>query len=125
MRRITILCMALAMSAFAFTNCAYPDWEPEPSTGESDGTTSGPVIPAETDFSVVASIAQTKSEVSEEGALVWSEGDLINVFHGVAGEAKMVSDGLAYYYSKSDTPNEFQGKLGSELKSGYTYDWYI
>ena len=84
MRRITILCMALAMSAFALTNCAYPDWEPEQSNGGSDsGNGPGLVIPAVTDFSVYASIAQTKSVVTEEGGLAWTAGDLINVFHGV------------------------------------------
>ena len=36
MRRIFILCMSLAMSAFAFNNCAYPDWEPESSAGVGD-----------------------------------------------------------------------------------------
>ena len=126
MRRITILCMALAMSAFAFNNCAYPDWEPEPSKGGSgDGDGPGLVIPTVTDFSVVASIAQTKSEVSDEGALVWSEGDLINVFHGVAGEAKLVSDGVVFYDAKSEDQNDFSGKLGEDLKKGYTDDWYI
>ena len=28
--------MSLAMSAFAFNNCAYPDWEPESSAGAGD-----------------------------------------------------------------------------------------
>lgn len=126
MRRITILCMALAMSAFAFSNCAYPDWEPEPSKGGSDGgDRPGLVIPAVTDFSLVASIAQTKSEVSEEGALVWSTGDLINVFHGVSGEAGLVCDGVVYYDVRSEMANAFSGKLGSDLKEGYTYDWYV
>ena len=125
MRRITILCMALAMSAFALSNCAYPDWEPEPSKGGSDGNGSGLVIPAVTDFSVYASIAQTKSVVSEEGALEWTAGDLINVFHCVAGEAELVSDGVVFYNPKSEKPNEFLGKLGKELKKGYTYDWYM
>ena len=125
MRRITILCMALAMSAFAFSSCAYQDWEPEPSKGGSDGNGSGLVIPAVTDFSVYASIAQTKSVVTEEGALVWTAGDLINVFHGVAGEAELVSDGVVFFNPRSEKPNEFLGKLGKELKKGYTYDWYI
>lgn len=126
MRRITILCMALAMSAFAFTNCAYPDWEPEPSKGDTDGGDRPTVvIPAVTDFSVYASIAQTKSEVSEEGTLVWSAGDLINVFHGISGEAGLVSDGVVFYNPKSEGQNEFLGKLGKDLKTGYTYDWYL
>ena len=125
MRRITILCMALAMSAFAFSSCAYQDWEPEPSKGGSDGNGSGLVIPAVTDFSVYASIAQTRSVVTEEGALVWTAGDLINVFHGVAGEAELVSDGVVFFNPRSEKPNEFLGKLGKELKKGYTYDWYI
>ena len=116
MRRLTILCMALAMSAFAFSNCAYPDWEPEPSKGGSDGgDRPGLVIPAVTDFSLVASIAQTKSEVSEEGALVWSTGDLINVFHGVSGEAGLVCDGVVYYDVRSEMTNAFSGKLGSDI----------
>ena len=126
MRRITILCMALAMSAFAFSSCAYQDWEPEPSKGGTDGGNgSGLVIPAVTDFSVYASIAQTKSVVSEEGALEWTAGDLINVFHGVSGEAELVSDGVVFFNPRSEKPNEFLGKLGKELKKGYTYDWYI
>jgi hypothetical protein len=117
--------MALAMSAFAFSSCAYQDWEPEPSKGGSDGNGSGLVIPAVTDFSVYASIAQTKSVVTEEGALAWTAGDLINVFHGVAGEAELVSDGVVFFNPRSEKPNEFLGKLGKELKKGYTYDWYI
>jgi len=117
--------MALAMSAFAFSSCAYQDWEPEPSKGGSDGNGSGLVIPAVTDFSVYASIAQTRSVVTEEGALVWTAGDLINVFHGVAGEAELVSDGVVFFNPRSEKPNEFLGKLGKELKKGYTYDWYI
>lgn len=126
MRRITILCMALAMSAFALTNCAYQDWEPEPSKGGSDsGNGSGLVIPAVTDFSVYASIAQTRSVVTEEGGLAWTAGDLINVFHGVSGEAELVSDGVVFFNPRSEKPNEFLGKLGKELKKGYTYDWYI
>ena len=126
MRRITILCMALAMSAFAFSSCAYQDWEPEPSKGGSDtGNGSDLVIPAVTDFSVYASIAQTKSVVTEEGALAWTAGDIINVFHGVAGEAELVSDGVVFFNPRSEKPNEFLGKLGKELKKGYTYDWYI
>ena len=126
MRRITILCMALAMSAFALTNCAYPDWEPEQSKGGSDsGNGPGLVIPAVTDFSVYASIAQTRSVVTEEGGLAWTAGDLINVFHGVSGEAELVSDGVVFFNPRSEKPNEFLGKLGKELKKGYTYDWYI
>ena len=126
MRRITILCMALAMSAFALTNCAYPDWEPEQSNGGSDsGNGPGLVIPAVTDFSVYASIAQTKSVVTEEGGLAWTAGDLINVFHGVSGEATLVSDGVVFFNPRSEKPNEVLGKLGKELKKGYTYDWYI
>ena len=126
MRRITILCMALAMSAFAFSSCAYQDWVPEPSKGGSDsGNDSGLVIPAVTDFSVYASLAQTTSLVTEEGALAWTAGDLINVFHGIAGEAELISDGVVFYNPKSEKPNEFLGKLGKELKKGYTYDWYI
>ena len=126
MRRITILCMALAMSAFTLSNCAYPDWEPETPKGGSDGGNgSGVVIPAVTDFSVYASMAQTKSVISEEGTLEWTAGDLINVFHGVAGEAELVSDGVVFFNPRSEKPNEFLGKLGKELKKGYTYDWYI
>ena len=126
MRRITILCMALALSAFAFSSCAYQDWEPEPSKGGSDsGNGPGLVIPAVTDFSVYASIAQTKSVVTEEGGLAWTAGDLINVFHGVSGEAELVSDGVVFFNPRSEKPNEFLGKLGKELKKGYTYDWYI
>ena len=126
MRRIFILCMSLAMSAFAFNNCAYPDWEPESSPGVGDGdNTPGVVIPAVTDFSVMAQIAQTRTSLSTEGELVWSDGDLINVFHNVAGESRLVSDGVVYYDAYENPGNEFRGKLGESLKNGYTYDWYI
>ena len=37
MRRIFILCISLAMSAFAFNSCEYPDWAPESSTGGDEG----------------------------------------------------------------------------------------
>jgi hypothetical protein len=118
--------MSLAMSAFAFNNCAYPDWEPESSPGTGDGdNTSGLVIPAVTDFSVIAQIAQTKSALSSNGEIVWSDGDLINVFHNVAGESGLVSDGIVYYDAYENPGNEFRGKLGESLKNGYTYDWYL
>ena len=126
MRRIFILCISLAMSALAFNNCAYPEWEPEPSTGTEGGFGSTtPVLPAVTDFSLVATIAQTKSELSETGELVWNDGDLINVFHNVAGEANLVSDGVVYYDSADEQENVFKGLLGKKLKEGYTYDWYV
>lgn len=126
MRRIFILCISLAMSALAFNNCAYPEWEPEPSTGTEGGFGSTtPVLPAVTDFSLVATIAQTKSELSETGELVWNDGDLVNVFHNVAGEANLVSDGVVYYDSTDEQENVFKGLLGKKLKEGYTYDWYV
>ena len=125
MRRIIILCISLAMSAFAFNSCEYPDWEPEPSKGGAGNESSGLVIPAVTDFSVIAQIAQTKSEVSPAGELVWADGDLINVFHNVAGESRMISDGVVYYDRSEEVANEFRGKLGEPLKKGYTYDWYV
>ena len=125
MRRIIILCISLAMSAFAFNNCAYPDWAPEPSTDEVGVGTGKPVIPANPNFSVIASIAQTKSGVSEEGAIVWTPGDLINVFHGVSGESKLVSDGVVFYDHESEEANVFKGELGSSLKNAVPYDWYM
>ena len=126
MRRIFILCISLAMSAFAFNSCEYPDWAPESSTGGDEGDkTPGVVIPAVTDFSVVAQIAQTKSVLSPNGELIWADGDLINVFHNVAGEANLVSDGVVYYDAFENPGNEFRGKLGESLKEGYTYDWYV
>ena len=125
MRRIIILCISLAMSAFAFNNCAYPDWAPEPSTDEVGAGTGKPVIPAEPNFSVIASIAQTKSGVSEEGAIVWTPGDLINVFHGVSGESKLVSDGVVFFDHEAEEANLFRGELGESLKNAVPYDWYM
>ena len=126
MRRIFILCISLAMSALAFNNCAYPEWEPEPSTGTEGGFGSTtPVLPAVTDFSIVASVVQTKSELSETGELVWNDGDLVNVFHNVAGEADLVSDGVVYYDSKDEQENVFKGLLGKKLKESFVYDWYV
>lgn len=126
MRRIFILCISLAMSALAFNNCAYPEWEPEPSTGTEGGFgTTTPVLPAVTDFSIVASVVQTKSGLSETGELVWNDGDLVNVFHNVAGEADLVSDGVVYYDSKDEQENVFKGLLGKKLKESFVYDWYV
>lgn len=126
MRRIFVLCISLAMAAFAFNSCEYPDWAPESSTGgDEGGNTSGVVIPAVTDFSVIAQIAQTKSALTPDGELIWADGDLINVFHNVAGEATLVSDGVVYYDAFENPGNEFKGKLGESLKEGYTYDWYV
>jgi hypothetical protein len=122
MRRIFILGLTLAMSAFTFNNCAYPDWEPEPSTGNTDGDgTTNPGGPSSTAFSVVASIAQTKSEATAEGVLAWSEGDQINVFHAVSGENPYTADNAATF----DKDNTFKGMLAKGLKKGYTYDWYV
>ncbi|MBQ3606944.1 MAG: hypothetical protein II991_01460 [Bacteroidales bacterium] len=122
MRRIFILGLTLTMSAFTFNNCAYPDWEPEPSTGNTDGDgTTNPEGPSSTAFSVVASIAQTKSEATAEGVLAWSEGDQINVFHAVSGENTYTADNAATF----DKDNTFKGMLAKGLKKGYTYDWYV
>ena len=122
MRRIFILGLTLTMSAFTFNNCAYPDWEPEPSTGNTDGDgTTNPGGPSSTAFSVVASIAQTKSEATAEGVLAWSEGDQINVFHAVSGENTYTADNAATF----DKDNTFKGMLAKGLKKGYTYDWYV
>ena len=122
MRRIIILCMALAMSAFAFNNCAYPDWQPEPSTGESGdgGSTVTPTDPSKA-FSVVATVAQTRTEADAEGAIAWAEGDQINVFHGVSGETAKVSDGAATF----DAEDTFKGQLATGLKEKWSYDWFV
>ena len=126
MRRIFVLCISLAMAAFAFNSCEYPDWVPESSTGgDEGGNSTGVVIPAVTDFSVIAQIAQTKSALTPDGELIWADGDLINVFHNVAGEATLVSDGVVYYDAFENPGNEFKGKLGESLKEGYTYDWFV
>ncbi|MBR5834036.1 MAG: hypothetical protein IKY48_05630, partial [Bacteroidales bacterium] len=126
MRRIFVLCISLAMAAFAFNSCEYPDWAPESSTGgDEGGNSTGVVIPAVTDFSVIAQIAQTKSALTPDGELIWADGDLINVFHNVAGEATLVSDGVVYYDAFENPGNEFKGKLGESLKEGYTYDWFV
>ena len=70
MRRFIILVMTLAMAAFAFNNCAYPDWEPQAPSGETgDGGTVTPTDPDKA-FSVVATIAETKTVSSETGTKV-------------------------------------------------------
>ena len=122
MRRIIILCMTLAMSAFAFNNCAYPDWQPEPSTGGSGdgGSTVTPIDPSKA-FLVVATVAQTKTEADAEGVITWAEGDQINVFHGVSGETAKVSDGAASF----DAEDTFNGQLASGLKEKWSYDWFM
>lgn len=123
MRRFIILVMTLAMAAFAFNNCAYPDWEPQaPSddTGNVDPVT--PTDPSKA-FSVVASIAETKTVSSETGTITWESGDKINVFHAVSGETTYHSDNAA---TVDDVAKGlFKGTLSEGLKKGYTYDWYM
>jgi hypothetical protein len=123
MRRIIILGLTLAMSAFAFNNCAYPDWEPQPSTGTEGGDE--PVTPVDPSkaFSVVANVIQTKSEADAEGTIVWSEGDQINVFHAVSGETTLLSDGAATLDAASE--NTFKGSLSKGLKEKWSYDWFM
>ena len=124
MRRIIILGLTLAMSAFALNNCAYPDWEPEaPSenTGGDGGTTT-PVDPDKA-FSVTAGIAETKTAATEAGSISWAAEDQINVFHAVSGETTFISDNAATINDASK--NLFKGTLTSGLKKGYTYDWYM
>ena len=123
MRRFIILVMTLAMAAFAFNNCAYPDWEPQaPSedTGNVDPVT--PTDPSKA-FSVVASIAETKTVSSETGTITWESGDKINVFHAVSGETTYHSDNAATV--DDIAKGLFKGTLSEGLKKGYTYDWYM
>lgn len=123
MRRFIILVMTLAMAAFAFNNCAYPDWEPQaPSedTGNVDPVT--PTDPSKA-FSVVASIAETKTVSSETGTITWESGDKINVFHAVSGETTYHSDNAATV--DDIAKGLFKGTLSKGLKKGYAYDWYM
>ncbi|MBQ8170042.1 MAG: hypothetical protein IJZ98_04805 [Bacteroidales bacterium] len=123
MRRFIILVMTLAMAAFAFNNCAYPDWEPQAPSGETgDGGTVTPTDPDKA-FSVVATIVETKTVSSETGTLAWEKGDQINVFHAVSGETTYISDNAATVDDVSK--GLFKGTLSKGLKKGYTYDWYL
>ena len=110
------------MSAFLFTNCAFQDWEPQPSenNGEAGGTTPGEKT--DVPFEVVASIAQTKT-ATEGDAIVWTAGDALNVFHTVASTTALVNDGKAEV--EDADKGVFKGTLAKGLKDGYTYDWYM
>ena len=51
----------------------------------------------------------------------WVAGDMVNVFHAVAGTQDFVNDGAFEYTSGTS----FTGNLGASLEAGKSYDWYV
>ena len=122
MRRILYLGLTLAMSAFLFTNCAFEDWEPQPSENTGDPGTPGQGEQKNVPFNVIASVVKTKT-VTDGEDIVWTSGDALNVFHATASTTSIINDGKA---AVEDTGKGiFKGTLATALKKGYSYDWYM
>ena len=122
MRRILFLGLTLAMSAFFFTNCAFQDWEPQPSENNGDVGGNTPGEKTDVPFEVVASFVQTKT-ANNGGELVWTAGDRLNAFHTVSSTTAIVNDGEAELADAGK--GLFEGTLAKGLKDGYAYDWYL
>ena len=122
MRRILYLGLTLAMSAFLFTNCAFEDWEPQPSENTGDPGTPGQGEQKNVPFNVIASVVKTKT-VTDGEDIVWTSGDALNVFHATASTTSIINDGKA---AVEDTGKGiFKGTLATARKKGYSYVWYM
>ena len=122
MRRILFLGLTLAMSAFLFTNCAFQDWEPQPSENNGDVGGNTPGEKTDVPFEIAASIVQTKT-ANNDGELVWAAGDRLNAFHTVSSTTAIVNDGEVTLADAGK--GLFEGTLAKGLKDGYAYDWYL
>ena len=122
MRRILFLGLTLAMSAFLFTNCAFQDWEPQPSENNGDVGGNTPGEKTDVPFEIAASIVQTKT-ANNDGELVWTAGDRLNAFHTVSSTTALVNDGEVTLADAGK--GLFEGTLAKGLKDGYAYDWYL
>ncbi|MBQ8421670.1 MAG: hypothetical protein IJX11_05350 [Bacteroidales bacterium] len=121
MRRILFLGFTLATSAFLLTNCAYQEWEPQPSDStSSDNGTVPPGTEKNVPFEVKAHVAATKTASDGEN-LAWSASDAVNVWYAVSGATEFKDTGSAEY-DKDDT---FKGTLATGIKDGYSYDWFL
>lgn len=79
-----------------------------------------PATPAGIPFEISADIS---TKTTNNGlATQWAEGDAINLFHAVAGDAKYVSDGEFKLDATRD--GVFTGSLARELNPSKSYDWY-
>lgn len=121
MRKILFFGLTLAMSAFLMTNCAYQEWEPQPSDNSSTGeNTNPPGTEKNVPFEVKAFIADTKTTTDGE-SVTWVAGDALNVYNAISGSTSYTDAGSAEF----DEGNTFKGTLASGLKEQYTYDWFV
>ena len=109
-----LLSLGLIAMALNLTNCAKND---EVNTSaEVNG-----------DFEICASITRTQNEGLNT---VWSEGDMINLFHAVTDTEEFVNDtpykdGASYPFKCVDAvKGSFMGTVEGELDPQEEYDWY-
>ena len=109
-----LLSLGLMAMAFNLTSCMKSE-EITPSV-ESNG-----------DFEIYASITRTENDGMNT---VWSEGDMINLFHAVTDTDEYVNDtpykdGASYPFKCVDAASgSFMGTVDGELDLEEEYDWY-
>lgn len=95
----------MLVAALALTNCSKEET----------------VTPAmENDFVVYANLDATRT-VADGYSTSWADGDNLNIFHAVAGEATYVSDGE--FTLKNVEAGTFEGTV-TGVEEGAAYDWY-
>lgn len=109
MKKLSLfLGMALAAS-LSLTNC----------TEKIEGPIA-PATPAGIPFEISADIS---TKTTNDGLVTnWAEGDVINLFHAVAGTTDYVSDND--FTLDATRAGVFTGNLTSELDALTSYDWY-
>lgn len=109
-----LLSLGLIAMALNLTNCAKND---EVNTS----------VEVNGDFEICASITRTQNDGLNT---VWSEGDMINLFHAVTDTDEFVNDtpykdGASYPFKCVDAvKGSFMGSVEGELDSQEEYDWY-
>lgn len=95
----------MLVAALALTNCSKEE-------------TVAPTL--EQDFVVYANLDATRT-VADGYATSWADGDNLNIFHAVAGEATYVSDGE--FTLTNVEAGTFEGTV-TGVEDGTSYDWF-
>lgn len=109
-----LLSLGLIAMALNLTNCAKND--------EVNAS-----VEVNGDFEICASITRTQNDGLNT---VWSEGDMINLFHAVTDTDEFVNDtpykdGASYPFKCVDAvKGSFMGSVEGELDPQEEYDWY-
>lgn len=96
----------MLVAALALTNCSKEEEVIAPAM--------------ENDFVVYANLDATRT-VADGYATSWADGDNLNIFHAVAGEATYVSDGE--FKLTNVEAGTFEGTV-TGVEEGVSYDWY-